>query len=270
VAHTDTVQRADREKQFKVVNGTIRGYLGNKRAGIGADDKNGIYIALEVLKYTSDPIKLLFTHSEEIGCIGASEVKAIDMADVAYMLEFDRRGSGDIINYGSDEFLKIVQDCGKQYGYKETDGLFTDVTTLSKNFGISAVNLSCGYYDAHTNKEFTVWSELDNSANFAVELILNIPVQVFKYKYVSPYKSYKYDTYELDWHNFGKQKKLHQFPADKFTDYGYCDYCGAWCTDLVQDDQYVICHDCKASEDAYFKAYNGMDDNEIDESEIPF
>ena len=239
VSHMDTVQEPDRNKQFKEVNGTIRGYLNGKRSGIGADDKNGIYIALNVLELTDKPIKLIFTHGEETGCIGANQIRFDDVKDVAYFLEFDRRGSSDIINYGSDDFLKIISELGNGFGYSEQHGLFTDVTCLSDMFNISAVNLSCGYYEAHTQKEYTVLPELENSLHFCAYLIDSIPLEF----------------YELDSHPVGNSKDFNSF--DSFNGYlddedeaykiGTCEYC------LEEDElKYYehtgyICPDCANS-----------------------
>ena len=35
---------------------------------------------------------------------------------------------------------------------------------------ISCLNLSCGYYNAHTDSEYTVLSELENCLNFVMEI----------------------------------------------------------------------------------------------------
>jgi putative aminopeptidase FrvX len=185
VAHCDTVQEPDSRKVFYEKKGKMLGRIGNKQTGIGADDRNGIFVALMLIKKTNIPLKCLFTFGEETGAHGAYKTNETDFDDVAYMLEFDRKGSGDIINYGSDEFLNDVATLGLPFGYKETFGVFTDVTVLSEKMGISAVNLSCGYYYAHTQSEYTVIGELYNAICFGVELITNLKKR-YDYTYIVP------------------------------------------------------------------------------------
>jgi len=190
VAHTDTVQNVNFDKVFYEKNGKILGKIGKKQTGIGADDKNGIYIALRLIEKTNVPLKCLFTFGEESGAIGANAVDVCDFNNVAYMLEFDRKGSSDIIDYGSNDFLSDVCGIAKPFGYRECQGVFTDVTVLSELTEISAVNLSCGYYYAHTQQEYTVLAEMNNAIRLGVELITRLdgryPYVVQSYNWREP------------------------------------------------------------------------------------
>ena len=77
-AHMDQVQR-HHPKDFECIENddVIFGYSSKTRSqcGLGADDKNGLFIALECLA-SYDVLKCAFFVGEEIGCRGSS---AVDM-----------------------------------------------------------------------------------------------------------------------------------------------------------------------------------------------
>ena len=172
-AHMDQVQHAHSE-DFTVlrVGDVIMGYSPKSMAqqGLGADDKNGLWIALSLLRERR-VLKCAFFMGEEVGCIGSSAVDMEFFKDCRFCIQPDRRNGGDLItNIGgklcSDAFLEALD--GKLYGYLPTDGLSTDVGTLAqRGVGISCVNISCGYYHPHTDHECTKWGELCNALDFA-------------------------------------------------------------------------------------------------------
>lgn len=99
VAHLDQVQR-EHSKDFKAIEteDIIFGYSpkNRRREGLGADDKNGIWIALKCLeKY--ECIKVAFFVSEEIGCIGSRNADMNFFEDTRFVIEPDRRGYEDLI-----------------------------------------------------------------------------------------------------------------------------------------------------------------------------
>lgn len=59
----------------------------------------------------------------------------------------------------------------KKYGYNWEYCIFTDVGEIAKSNEVQAVNISCGYYNEHTAKEYLNYSEFINACNFAIELI---------------------------------------------------------------------------------------------------
>lgn len=87
VAHLDQMQRLHSKDFTTVETGEIIfGYSSrNKRQeGLGADDKNGIWIALKCLrKY--DSLKLAFFVSEEVGCVGSGKA-VMDFSMTAALL----------------------------------------------------------------------------------------------------------------------------------------------------------------------------------------
>ena len=142
---------------------------------MGADDKNGIWIALKCLKQYP-VLKLAFFVSEETGCIGSGNARMDFFTDCRFVIEPDRRGYKDIIPIigwtvlCSDEFLKATGY--RDFGYEETEGMLTDVLELKeKGLAVSCINLSCGYYEPHTPHEFTVKKDLLNCLNLVRHII---------------------------------------------------------------------------------------------------
>ena len=180
VAHLDQVQRLH-SKDFTIVETgeIIFGYSSqNKRQeGLGADDKNGIWIALKCLeKY--DTLKLAFFVGEEVGCVGSGKAVMDFFNDCRFVIQPDRRGYQDIINeiawtsLCSPGFLKAAGY--KKFGYKETRGMMTDVQELKeRGLQVSCINLSCGYYEPHTDHEFTVKKDLMNCLSLVEHIIEN-------------------------------------------------------------------------------------------------
>lgn len=180
VAHLDQVQR-EHSKDFKAIEteDIIFGYSpkNRRREGLGADDKNGIWIALKCLeKY--ECIKVAFFISEEIGCIGSRNADMNFFEDTRFVIEPDRRGFENLItdiSYTSLCSNDFLRDIGfERFGYKEKSGMMTDVLELKeRGLGVSCINLSCGYYEPHSDEEFTVKKDLLNCLGLVEHIIEN-------------------------------------------------------------------------------------------------
>ena len=180
VAHLDQVQRKH-SADFRVLefDGRYFGFSAKnaRMEGLGADDKNGIWVALKCLLHF-DVMKVAFFHSEEIGTVGSRHADMSFFKDCRFVIEPDRRNGGDLITdicgrICSDEFLSDISGIAEAHGYSEECGLLTDVETLSDNgLGISAINVSCGYYNPHTDTEYTDIEELKNCLFFVAEIIV--------------------------------------------------------------------------------------------------
>ncbi len=178
-AHMDQVQHLH-PKDFTCVENddVIFGYSPKERkqCGLGADDKNGLFIALECLA-SYDVIKCAFFVGEEIGCKGSGAVDVSFFDDCRYCIQVDRRGNSDMVTniYSemcSEEFIRDV-DCFS-HGYEISDGLMTDVAELrERGVEVSCINLSCGYYEPHTDCEFTSKSDLQKCYDFVCHIIEN-------------------------------------------------------------------------------------------------
>lgn len=198
-SHLDQVQHAH-SKDFECVEGkdVVFGfsYKSREQQGLGADDKNGIWICLECLREFS-VLKCAFFVGEETGCVGSRQCDLTFFKDCRYIIQPDRRGGSDLITsmfcgeVCSDDFVKALG--AEMYGYKEATGSVTDVGELvERGVGISCLNLSCGYYEPHTSEEFTVLSELQNCLNFVCHIIDTL-TDVYPHEYegwASLYKDY--------------------------------------------------------------------------------
>ena len=178
VAHMDQVQERH-SKDFRCYESEdiIIGFSPKHREqqGLGADDRAGIWIGLMCLQ-KFDVIKLAFFVGEEIGCKGSGEAKMEFFDDCRFVIEPDRRGANDLITQigwtplCSEEFLK---DIGyKKFGFKETEGMMTDIEALKDNgLMLSCINVSCGYYKPHTDQEFVYKPALLNCLAFIEHII---------------------------------------------------------------------------------------------------
>lgn len=195
VAHLDTVHKSLPTKFLYDPNTTIA----SAPEGIGGDDRCGIYMILKIAK-TYD-CSVLFCEDEEIGAIGADKFITTELAkslEFNYMIELDRKGNNDAVFYDCDnpEFEDFIT---KDF-YKTSWGSFSDISTLAPFFKCAAVNLSCGYYNAHTKDEYVVMSEMYKSiAEVCKILDRTTEADAFEYieaKYYSRYGGGWYDNYD--------------------------------------------------------------------------
>ena len=185
-AHMDTVHK-ENVKTVKYEKDKYGDTIISSPQGIGGDDRCGIYIILSLLEDGYRPT-ILFTEDEELGGLGAEafvkdslENPMLENAITAcgYMIELDRAHDNDAVFYECDnpEFTEFIE---KETGYKETWGSFSDISVIAPHFERAAVNLSCGYYKAHTTDEFVVWEEMLHTVK-VVEGLLDQKVEKFEY-----------------------------------------------------------------------------------------
>ena len=157
-AHMDQVSNRPLQELI-LYNSMIEG-----DANLGADDKNGIWICLKLLEEFPNT-SFIFSTGEENGCDIdiILELEKDNLDDVLYCLVFDRRNGTDIVgtlnNYCFEDLENTVYNLGIDLGFKPNAGIFSDCDMLSI-YGVPCVNISCGYYNSHTNNEFTDLDEL--------------------------------------------------------------------------------------------------------------
>ena len=241
VAHLDQVQRRY-SSDFQVVmsEDIICAFSPSKKMqqGLGADDKNGLWIALKCLeKY--DVLKVAFFVSEEIGCVGSGYANMSFFNDARFVIEPDRRGSSDLITdicYTQLCSTEFLMDIGYEaFGYKPTNGMMTDVMVLKENgLGVSCINISCGYYEPHTDNEFTCIPDLMNALHF-VENIIETCTKVYPHEDTYVRSHYDglhnnpeaYDRFMWDDTEPGYERSNDDIEPLKFSDYMYVeDYIG--------------------------------------------
>ena len=165
MAHMDTVHK---ENCRDIINENGKIY---SPQGIGGDDRCGIFMIMNIVKELH--CSVLLCEDEEIGMVGARKFTQSDYVndvDVNYIIEFDRKGVNDAVFYSCDnkEFTDFVCD---NTGFKESYGSFSDISTVAPALKTAAVNLSCGYYNAHTTQEYVMYDEMMDIIEAAKALI---------------------------------------------------------------------------------------------------
>lgn len=241
-AHMDTVRK---EKDFcigaflneseddKILSGGI----------LGGDDKCGVYIILKVLEI-GRKVNFIFSRDEEIGCLGIKALvkpNSVENKEVTekiknslWCLVLDRRGNSDIIceqnDYGTIEFEKALEKISNEgnFGYKGARGLCSDANYICDY--ISTANLSVGYYNPHSDKEYILKSDLQKALDYTLAIIDGLKEQFvapepkpYNYYYNGYRYGYGYDYYGYyNGYNYGKSKSQGKKTKDKDDDdYSY-------------------------------------------------
>ena len=173
-AHLDTVFEFSDKHKILNKNGIY-----TSPAGIGGDDKCGIYAILNILENTDFDLKGVFFSGEEVGCIGSSQMDLRFFENTSFLIGIDRRGKSDLIlDYNLDlenpqNFLDFILPIAKKFQYKKTNGLITDVFEIQNRMEnpVCAINVSCGFYLPHTKKEFINIFDLQNCINLICSIL---------------------------------------------------------------------------------------------------
>lgn len=176
--HTDQVQSKPCTHTIQN-NNFIYGMGGHKQSGLGADDKNGVWILLNLIKKYGDKVSFLFSTMEEVGGMtdGFMHELGKTVTDtIPYALVFDRKGGSDIIGFDNEYCMKDLNDdiakLGVMFGYEPAIGVWSDCDHISKY--VPCANLSCGYYAPHSDNEYTNINELINALDFGAYLLENL------------------------------------------------------------------------------------------------
>jgi len=161
--HTDTVHRESGSQRivYNKNKGTIAlSQTETKATCLGADDTAGVWLMLEMIKNKKAGL-YLFHRAEEIGGLGSDYIakKTPELLDgIKAVIALDRKGTGSIITHqiggrcASEAFSASL--AAQLHGYiSDCTGSFTD----SANYiGLvpECSNLSVGYYNQHTDKEY--------------------------------------------------------------------------------------------------------------------
>ena len=224
VAHMDTVHMA---LPYKI---ECHGDALSSPNGIGGDDRCGVYMILEIVKKYN--CSVLFCEDEEIGAVGAKKfTKAGIDINANYIIELDRMGKNDAVFYDCDN--ADFEDFICQEFFKFAYGSFSDISVLAPHFGVAAVNLSCGYYCAHTKSEYVMMTETDTVIGEVCKLLERTDeAHVFEY---IPYRyTYRGDTTtETDWYN------SHYDPDTLDEDGDLCFSISYYSNDYSENTEYV-------------------------------
>lgn len=212
-AHMDTVHKELVKDFYEDVQVGINGnttHTISSPQGIGGDDRCGVYEILQVLGAGYRPY-ILFCEEEEIGGIGSDKfcaTKYIDeLSKLKFLIELDRANANDLVFYenANQDWIEWVED---ETNWKMAWGSFSDICNLSPACRIASVNLSCGYYKAHTKQEYVVMEEMFEAIKI-IKHLLDASEKVEPFEYIEEtyswnknkyyglgYYDYNYDTYD--------------------------------------------------------------------------
>jgi hypothetical protein len=139
-----------------------------------------------------------------VGAKKFTKTDYIDSLDVNYMIELDRKGFTDAVFYNctNEKFIKFVCDAT---GNTKSWGTYSDISTLMPASGLCGVNLSCGYFKAHTKEEYVDYDTMMETIIITKHLIetkCDEPFIYETYAYGGGNYDYNYDWYD-EWDNNG-------------------------------------------------------------------
>lgn len=231
--------------------------------GLGADDRAGVFIILQIIRSGLRP-HIIFTTDEEVGAVGAAALAKKDcpFKDLRYMIELDRHGTNDCVFYDCDnrEFAEYVES----FGFISTWGSFSDISVLCPEWEVAGVNLSVGYRDEHSVSEVLFVNPLLATLNKVKKMLTEKDIPKFEYIF-----SYTASDYYMDrkcWaindvlcsqcHKIYMEEELFPVKGNDGHYHYYCPECIAtnvsWCKQCYQAFEannpkaiVDICPDCK-------------------------
>lgn len=147
---------------------------------VGADDKVGVGICLALL-HEFDNLMVILTEDEESGCKGANALNLDILKNLEMIIEFDRRTAADIVTSISGrlcsvEFETAVMSLASYTKRVVANGAPTDVGTFrTRNLKANMLNISCGYYEPHTQQCYILRHEVVNTFNLGKKLLTELP-----------------------------------------------------------------------------------------------
>ena len=161
--------------------------------GIGGDDKCGIFICLELLKQL-DKVKIGLFVSEETGCHGSSKCDENFLQDVGYITQYDAPGNHLIseicsgvrlFERDSEFFIKTLDIITACFGNEMLiqSHPYTDISQLKKKIDVSCINISCGYYNMHSNQEFISIDDVCRAIEVGKNMVNTLGYKKYEYEY---------------------------------------------------------------------------------------
>lgn len=170
-AHVDTVWHETpvlKKNKKGIISSAVVG------RGIGADDRVGVSISIEVARTMPGKFAHLFFDGEESGCTVSRNVSIPFVDKIDMFIGLDRRGVDHVAIYGSEN--KYIKDTFTAFGGRVQHGSFTDCSMLARRFKKCCVNLSVGFMNEHTAQE----SWHPQGALFAISVLKKIEARQFK------------------------------------------------------------------------------------------
>jgi len=167
-------------KTMKTSTNEVRHEVFIDGQGIGADDKLGVLISLQLMLKT-EKIKAAFFVEEEIGMLGSAQLDVDFFNDVAYVIGWD---SPDILRaawkcsgtklFTYDFYTQKLKPIVEKWDF--TDKCFksepyTDVVNIRSKTGVMCMNFGNGGYNAHANNEYLVLEDVDHAIGMGEDII---------------------------------------------------------------------------------------------------
>jgi len=278
VSHMDTVHRIVEDLTVLQIKDNLTGFntVTMEQTGIGGDDKVGVYIAFECLKYF-DNIKVVFFRDEEVGCDGSYNADMDFFSDCRFVLQCDRKGNNDFVTNASGTkmaskgFKKAIAGILSDYGYKIAGGFMTDVMAL-KEMGLncSAANMSCGYHNPHSDNEYVNIPDVENCLAMVLRIAEDITDTFYHKNEAKKVSTYSYSA--KDWSTRDYAVSTYETFDDKPapSTYKECECCLSHTDNLRFLSAYNMwaCDSCYEMEEDMNRGYSKTDMRDESFSEI--
>jgi len=156
---------------------------------IGADDKVGVWICLQLLEKLKD-LKAVFFVGEESFMYGSSRMNNSFFENVGYCIAFDCPGD-KIIGYTSNgvqlfdtqgEFINIFWPILVAHGYQKMQHHpYTDIQRIKERNDFQCVNIGAGFYNLHSKDEFVKLNKMQNTLNASIKIITDLGNKHYKF-----------------------------------------------------------------------------------------
>lgn len=263
VCHIDTVHDINENVIVKQQGDNLYAFDTEQmqQYGIGGDDKVGIYITIMCLQHFKN-FKAVFFVDEEVGCLGSIAADHTFFNDSTIVLQCDRQNITDFVNQISntilfdDTLLNDIQPILTKYNRKVTTGGLTDVKQIALNNNVQVANMSCGYYNPHTDYEYINLTDVYNTMHMCIEIFKATKhmrytingTRTKPFTFQPTYHNYNYGYYNY----YDKPKsyrKPYTYEAEQYTiqrakDLDLCPFCNELTEyDIHADDYY--CYNCQ-------------------------
>ena len=256
VCHIDTVHDINDHVIIQRVNDNLYAFDTRKmeQYGIGGDDKVGIYITLKCLEHF-DNFKAVFFLDEEVGCVGSGQANMSFFDDSTIVLQCDRQGYEDFVNKISnvklfdDTLLNDIQSTLTYYGRKVTTGGLTDVKTIASKNNVQVANMSCGYYNPHSNQEYINLTDMEDTLDMCIKILTITAHKRYTIEdRVVPYQMFSYGHYNYaKYYNYNQQQQISDLDNIIETDIPKKKYCPLCHSKMDTDEFYAVnyCYNCE-------------------------
>lgn len=234
VGHYDTAQSYHHGMRIFKTDKWIFGFddATGEQCGLGLDDAVGVCFAIQMLKMM--PVcKVFLPYGEERGLVGTHACDMSFFDNSLVVTQLDRRSyTNDFIKFTNGvqtfnpDHYHLIEPLMDKYGYKFNSGTATDVGGLRKRgLKVSSHNLSCGYFNEHSDVEVASVALLINAFSFAYDMLTmlaerNIPLTFPKFSASElPYGGSKVGSTSTSLGYGGRQ--IHMF--DEYDDDWYFD-----------------------------------------------